>query len=143
MIDIFKNDILRITLNNDTYWIPISPTIVMDTWYGMVINISNQFNQLGVHIWRPKPAAERTTILTQIFNTTINGLPNIDVVTNVKYELKASVLNITNIRLLSEPIEPEKQSQFLNQNIIKDAHLSIIIDNAIPKLKLPYMGQVK
>jgi hypothetical protein len=143
MIDIFKNDILRVVLNNDTYWFPISPTILSNIWYGMVINMSNQFNQLGVHIWRTKPAAERTTLMTNTYTNIIDGLPNLDYSADVQYEIQSSCLNLSNIRLMNEPIELEKQTIFLNQNIIKDAHLGIIIDNAIPRLKLPYMGAVK
>lgn len=143
IIDVFKNNLIRIIINNNTYWFNILPTIIEEKWYGMVINISNQFNQLGVHLWNIKPNEERTTILNNVFTEIINNLPNIDVETNTKFEIKSSNLHLTNIRILSEPIEQEKQSQFLNQNIIKDSHLGIVIDNAIPQMKLPYMGQVK
>ena len=60
-----------------------------------------------------------------------------------KYELKNSSLKLTNIRLLRDTIEEEKHSLWLNRNIVRDSDLAIIIDNAIPKMRLPYMGQAK
>ena len=38
-------------------------------------------------------------------------------------------------------VEEENQSTMLNQNIIGDAHLAIIIDNAKPILKLPKVAR--
>jgi hypothetical protein len=38
-------------------------------------------------------------------------------------------------------IEDEKQSAILNQNVIDDAQLAIIIDNAKPILKLPRVAK--
>ena len=38
-------------------------------------------------------------------------------------------------------VEEEKQSTILNQNIVGDAQLGIIIDNAKPVLKLPKVAR--
>jgi len=61
-----------------------------------------------------------------------------------RYYLKASEMLLTNIRLFSEN-EPDdmKQMFILNQNIVQDSHLAIVIDNALPKLMLPFIAQTK
>jgi hypothetical protein len=61
-----------------------------------------------------------------------------------RYYLKPSELLLTNIRLFKET-EPEdkKQMFLLNQNIVQDSDLAIVIDNALPRLKLPFIAQTK
>jgi hypothetical protein len=51
---------------------------------------------------------------------------------------------LTNIRLYKEN-EPDdiKQMFILNQNIVQDSHLAIVIDNALPRLHLPFIAQTK
>jgi hypothetical protein len=50
---------------------------------------------------------------------------------------------LTNIRILNKVIEEEKHSKFLNLQIIKDASNCLLIDNAKPVMKLPYIGAPK
>ena len=44
-----------------------------------------------------------------------------------------------------DEIETEdiKQMFILNQNIVQDSHLAIVIDNSLPRLKLPFIAQTK
>jgi hypothetical protein len=51
---------------------------------------------------------------------------------------------MTNIRLYDK-IETEltKQSIMLNETIVQDAQFGIIIDNAIQRLRLPFIGKTK
>jgi hypothetical protein len=41
---------------------------------------------------------------------------------------------------MTTTIEPEKMVKFLNESIVSDSDQSLIIDNAIPRIKLPYVG---
>ena len=60
---------------------------------------------------------------------------------NYSYKTKSSPLWITNFRFFKQMVEEEKQSTILNQNIVGDAQLGIIIDNAKPILKLPKVAR--
>lgn len=64
--------------------------------------------------------------------------------TEDRYYLKASEMILTNIRLFNEN-EPDdmKQMFILNQNIVQDSQLALVIDNALPKLMLPFIAQTK
>lgn len=139
-LDIFDN-FLRIVRNDVYTLIPID--IEYNIWYGIVINILNQYGQISVNIYERKNTSERSNILNEIFEYNINNVDKIDISSNTKFQLLTSPIKITNIRLLSDQLEKEKHNIFLNMNIIKDAHKGLIIDNAIPRLNNPYIGNVK
>jgi hypothetical protein len=61
-----------------------------------------------------------------------------------KYNLLASNLAITNLRLFDKTeTDQAKQSIILNETIVQDAQFGIIIDNAIQRLRLPWIGKTK
>lgn len=64
--------------------------------------------------------------------------------TENRYYLLPSELLLTNIRLfLENETDDMKQMFILNQNIVKDSHLAIVIDNALQRLRLPFIAQTK
>ena len=75
-----------------------------------------------------------------LYEHTFNNIPIVDSSHSFKYKLPASSMKLTNLRLMSVTIEPEKMTKFLNESIVADSDQSIIIDNAIPRIKLPYVG---
>jgi hypothetical protein len=46
-------------------------------------------------------------------------------------------MDITNIRIWKKPIEEELQDLVLSQYVVKDTHLTLLLDNASPQLLLP------
>ena len=52
-------------------------------------------------------------------------------------------MDLTNVRLFNKVAETDKQPIILNQNIVKDAQLALIIDNALPQSKMPYIGYTR
>jgi hypothetical protein len=148
-IDLMVNRYIRVTLNNKEYICPIDYDLAQDKLYGMFVNVSNKFRQVSVNVWERKwisgdPGSPQTTDLFNIYNRTINQVdPEERVPINTKYKLLASNMELTNIRVYDQTAEIEKQSLILNQNIVKDAQHAVIIDNALPILKLPFIGQSK
>lgn len=142
VIDSFDGKWFRIILNDIEYWIPISIELGYDKFYGLVVNISNKFNQLSLYIYETIPNSKSSN-LNCIFRNVINNVESVDRSTTTKYEVKNSMLSVTNIRILTETIEEEKQHLWLNQNIIRDGDLAIVVDNAIPRTRIPYMGASK
>jgi len=146
--DLLVNRYVRLTMNDKEYIYPMDIDLARDKWYGVFINISNRFRQSSVGIWERKwvdgePAAPQTTELFNIYNKTINQIAPEDRVNEGEYGLLASNMNLTNIRLYNHTAEVEKQSTILNQNIVNDAQNALIIDNALPSLKLPFIAQSK
>jgi hypothetical protein len=139
----------KITMNSNEIYFSIAnnqPSLQKDKWYGIFINFSNMFKQLTLNIWEIQwnqdtnlPA---TTELKLVYNKTVQMIRE-DMSSEIEYSISPSFMDLTNIRLFSKIAETDKQVLVLNQNIVKDAHLAIIIDNALPQSKLPYIGYTR
>jgi hypothetical protein len=116
----------------------------LDTWYCLVFNYSAKYKQISLSIlkrkWNPATNLPATIDMDVLYEYTYNDIPIVDVSHVYKYKLPASYMKTTNLRLMSVTIEPEKMQKFLNESIVADSNQSIIIDNAIPRIKLPYVG---
>lgn len=124
--------------------------LVEDYWYAMFMNVSNFYKQLTIDLWVRKWNEQnaqpiQTTDLENIYSNTISNLSTIDRSNaGVKYKLKGGNLQITNLRLYDKiETEQTKQSIILNETIVQDAQFGIIIDNAIQRLKLPWIAKTK
>ena len=148
-IELFENRHIKITSNNTYAYYSFASNydgLAVDTWYGLFINFSNIFRQITVNVWKMEwnsstnlPA---TTNLTLILNKMQNMMP-LDRTSCTGYFLEPSLMDLTNVRLFNRVVETEKQMLVLNQNIVKDAHNALIIDNAIPQSHLPYVGYTR
>ena len=143
VIDTFDMRYIRIKLNSDIIWFPFTTPLEYEHWYGFVVNILNTFGQVSFHIWERQESTEKTSGLRSVLKRVINNLPNIDRSVDINYEVLASPLHLTNIRLMDVSLEEDEQSSFLNKNIVRNSSHAIIIDNAIPRTRLPYAGKVK
>lgn len=147
-IDMFAERYFVITFNQSRYIFSMDKDLRKDNWYGLHLNVSNKFRQLNINIWERKwkenvMSSPQTTDLFNIYNHTINNVDLPDVICDSKYEILASNMSLTNIRLYDQTAEIEKQAIMLNQNIVQNADRALIIDNALPRLKLPFIAQSK
>lgn len=147
-ISIFASRYLILQRNDSTNMFILKNNLVQDYWYALFINISNFYRQISVDLWVRKwnetnanPA--QTTDLENIYSA-VESIEKQDASANINYNLVGTNLVITNIRLYDK-IETEqiKQINMLNQAIVQDAQFSIIIDNAIPRLSLPFIANAK
>ena len=145
-IELFGRRHFKVTMNEEVKYFSLpnsSPSLAKNIWYSMFINMSNVFKQLTVNIWKiqwdSSTNLPATTDLQLLLNKTV-PLENIDRSSSVQYYLQPSAMDLTNIRLFNQVAETDKQPIILNQNIVVDADKAIIIDNALPQSKLPYIG---
>jgi len=126
-------------------------SLVDDSWYGFFLNVNNYYQQISLDLWIRKwseteTMPQQTSSLENIYSNTIIA-PPVDRTAgngNFHYSLPASNMAYTNIRLFSKTeTDLEKQIILLNQTIVQDAQFSIIIDNAIQRLTLPWVGKTK
>jgi hypothetical protein len=133
----------------------------VDDWFGFVFNFSNVFRQYSIKVWKltydPENPTTQTSDLSLVHSLdgvttqayTFNIPPVIEEnydspfygTNNYAYKTRSCPLWATNFRFFKYMVEEEKQSTILNQNIIDDAQLGIIIDNAKPVLKLPKVAR--
>ena len=145
-LDSILNRFFMLTLNNDVHTFILNTQLDTE-WYGIFLNMSNTFRQVELNIWKIEEnndvAGEKTSQLENVYSNVINNIEPEDRSTTKKYELVASSQYETNVRIFNSTAEEDKQTNILNQNIVKDSSLAIIIDNALPTLNLPWFGRTK
>jgi hypothetical protein len=154
-VEVVMNDLI---LNS-----PLQFTPVFGDWYAIAVNISNKYKQVAINMWEmsydPTNPQEQSSDLRNVheyvrsLSTTYTFAAEPDLNTdlnspyygtdNNSYKVITSPLYVTNIRLFKKMIDIDKQSTVLNQNIVRDAQLAHIIDNAQPLLKLPKFANRK
>jgi hypothetical protein len=134
---------INISINNSNY---VFKTNIAEyepnTWYSAVINLSNQFDQISVYLYRMStsnpnsmPQLNSSHLLLQYSETKDLSGP-ISVNSEDNWYLLGSPVDLTNIRIFELPIEEESHDAVLNQYVVRDTQLAILVDNAIPQLKL-------
>lgn len=116
-------------------------TLIKDSWYGIVINLNSVAKQLSLFVYetvQPSGAINPNldSTLSNIFTETKLYEPTAVEDLN-KWRLLGCSMDITNIRIWKKPIEQELQNLVLSQYVVKDTHLTLLLDNASPQLLLP------
>ena len=126
---------------NETYykW-NITQPLLKSNWYAIVINLNATAKQLGLFLYDTLENSavvnpQLTSKLNLIFNETKTYTP-VTVVDNDAWKLLGCQTDLTNIRIWKKPIEEELQSLILSQYVVKDTHLTLLLDNASPQLML-------
>jgi hypothetical protein len=125
--------------------------------YSIVVNFSNVYKQISANVWEmsydPVNPNEQTSKLNKVHevvrmftdpilfnapsvinNDTASPFYGTD---DNSYKIFTGPIFLTNIRLFKNMIDIDTQSTVLNQNVVRDAQLAHIIDNAKPLLKAP------
>ena len=116
-------------------------SLTKDTWYAINTNISNSFGQISLFIYETVEQTglidpSKTAQLEQSFVET-KVLPKTSIPNENAWKLLASPTDLTNIRIFTKPIEEEEQNLVLSQYVVNDTHLTLLLDNAVPQLRLP------
>ena len=111
------------------------------SWYGATINLNNEFSQLGVYIYKldntsnlSNPQAQDTG-LSLVYDSTISITPAV-IATDDVWMLVNAPMHFTNLRIFTKCIEEEQHSLVLNQYVVRDSQHALLVDNAIPSVKL-------
>jgi hypothetical protein len=118
-----------------------SVTLYKDSWYAIVINLNSLAKQLSLFMYETAETTgsinpQLTSALNKIFTETKEYLPSLVENSNA-WRLLGSDLDITNIRIWKKPINEELQELVLSQYVVKDTHLTLLLDNSSPRLLLP------
>jgi hypothetical protein len=115
-------------------------TLYKDSWYAFVINLNSVARQLSLFIYETvqTSGAINPNVSSSLSNTFIETKEYIPVKVDDgnAWRLLGCDLDITNIRIWKKPIEEELQELVLSQYVVKDTHLTLLLDNAAPQLLL-------
>jgi hypothetical protein len=119
------------------------PALSKTDWYAIVVNHMNDYKQVSVHIWRmkynsalPPQGQMKTTDLQLVFTQVLSLVPEAIYPTNTYWQLRAGNTLMTNIRIWKNSMEEEVQPITLNQFVVRDQDQALMIDNAIPPLRM-------
>lgn len=146
-----------IRLNDTIINSPLQFVPEFGDWYGVVVNFSNVYKQISANVWAmtydPTDPNDQTSNLKKVHSSVRMFTNDIlfdapaDIVTdtsspfygtdNNSYKIYTGPIWLSNVRLFKNMIDIDTQSTVLNQNIVRDAQLAHIIDNAKPLLNIP------
>jgi hypothetical protein len=119
-----------------------TPSFNNDTWYGIILNISEKFDQVSMFTYtivngNTSPGAKfksnvlhRNYIKTETYPINLTGKDR-------EVSINSCNINLTNIRVFENSIEEETHSNILNQYIVHDSEYVILTDNATPQFRAP------
>ena len=107
-------------------------------WYGLVVNIGNSWGQYNIHLWKPN-LLDSDAKLQSVFYETLPFTPEYTQVD--RYTVDKSPAYLTNIRLFDSTIEEERQVEELLSYFTQNADKALILDNADPRFRAPYISQ--
>lgn len=143
-IDLFENYII-ITINSIRYSIYLdlnNNEFDKNIWYSVVINLSNNFKQLSVYLYKLQKLLTYTipqnedSSLTKIKYKNIILNNTVQFNSNDNWMLLGSSIDLTNIRIFKKIIEEESHNAVLNQYVVRDTQYALLVDNALPPLRL-------
>ena len=127
-------------INHVYYKWKLTSSFKKDEWYAIVINLNATARQLGLFIYNTETTTGAinpnvSSTLNLMYNQTQTATPQ-TVIDNESWKLLGCQTDLTNIRIWKKPIEEELQSLILSQYVVKDTHLTLLLDNASPQLML-------
>jgi hypothetical protein len=136
-------DKLRIvvTVNSTPIQFETGP-VDRDTWYALIIPISNEFSQVGVTRYSFQQDPANVKNLNKLIKNYSNFVPLSTLLASSlsNYSLMAGDYSIANIRLFKTMVQEEDHDYVLSQLWIRDESMLAIIDNAKPQLNVPFIA---
>jgi len=132
---------LVITVNSTVINFETGP-VSRDTWYALIIPISNEFSQIGVtrYSFQQDPANIKNYNKLNKHYSSFMPLSTPLLSSASNYSLMAGDYSIANIRLFKTMVQEEDHDYVLSQLWIRDESLLAIIDNAKPQLNVPFIA---
>lgn len=134
---------LYVQVNNVVYTFNIGQINYLE-WYAIIIPISAQYGQLEVNMYSFKQDPSNIKNFNGLIKLDIaNSYRNIgkfEYITTAKFCLPGSNISAANIRLFNTMLREEDHEFVISQLFIRDESLLAIIDNARPKLNVPFVS---
>jgi hypothetical protein len=130
-----------VTINGTSYPFSVGD-LAYNTWYAVLIPISAQYGQLEVNVYSfnlDPSNVKNFNGLTRVF-TAASNIGTFSFVTQQNWSLLGANYSIANIRLFNTMIQDEDHEFVISQLFIRDESLLEVIDNARPRLNVPFIA---
>lgn len=135
------NSTIYVSINGTSYSFAVGD-LSYDTWYAVLIPISAQYGQVEVNVYsfnQDPSNVKNFNGLTRVFTDSSN-IGAFSFVTDQNWSLLGANYSIANIRLFNTMIQDEDHEFVISQLFIRDESLLEIIDNARPRLNVPFIA---
>lgn len=132
---------VHVNINGTTYNFQVGE-LQFDTWYSLIVPVSAQYGQLEVNVYgfvRDQANVKNYSGITKIFNGSANP-GKFSFVTTQNWALPAANYSITNIRLFNTMVQEEDHEFIISQLFVRDESMLELIDNARPRLNVPFIA---
>ena len=145
-INIHNNSKLRIRSNNNVFDFT-NLNLEFDKWYGIVINLSNLYNFLGVYIYEMEDRSALTT--DEKYSTRVNQVYKRETTKegcltipegSIPF-ISGSNTHMSNIRVFKKAIDADVQSFVISSRNVLKPSAAFIIDDADIIFNLPRVGR--
>jgi len=137
-VTIAANQYVKIQYGTQEHMAILDTQLTDNTWYGVVVNIGNSWNQYNVYVWEQHPSDLDAKIRVKFYST----IPFTPEYTTVqKYTVNKSPSYVTNIRLFKTTIEEENQPKELLSYFTKDSDQALILDSCDIRFRAPYISK--
>lgn len=112
-----------------------------DTWYALVIPVSNEFSQIGI----TRYAFQQDQANVKNYNKLIQQYTDFQSLTvqmqssNSNFSLMAGSYLAANIRIFKTMVQEEDHDYVLSQLYLRDESMLALVDNAKPQLNVPFI----
>jgi hypothetical protein len=130
-----------IKINSTQYAFPIG-ALEYSKWYSLIIPMSSQFGQLEVNLYdltQDPASAKNFNGIALLYSQTANP-GNFQFVTNSYWCLPSANYSVANVRLFNTMVKSEDHEFIISQLFIRDESMLAIIDNARPRLNVPFIA---
>lgn len=143
---------LILTINNDTYSLPIN--VEENTWYAFYIGMNQSKSELELAVYKRQHEDGKTLSNNNLIRVNARTLPfnifkfnhneNIFIGGTDTFNINnnRNFYYLTNIAIWTEPIVKAKRSDVLSQHKFSDGHLIKLADEALKPLTLPFYGNI-
>lgn len=144
-MDLHNNSKVRLRFNNNVYDFD-SLNLLFDKWYGFIVNISNNYNYIGVYVYEVEdrgliPVEKYSTRLKQTYKREITKDTCLIIPDNSIPFIAGSNTHMSNIRLFKKALDLEIQSFVIGDRTVKKPSMAYIIDDADVVFNIPRIGR--
>jgi len=133
--------IIYVIINDDQYAFPVG-NIEYGKWYPIIVPLSSEFGQLEVNLYslnQDPGNVKNYNRLISTYSLALN-IGGFEFTTQSEWCLPAANYSIANIRLFNTMIKSEDHEFVVSQLFIRDESMLEIIDNARPRLNVPFIS---
>lgn len=141
-IDVVNRKHVYVNINNQIFEYMVEKTLDANTWYGIVVNVSNKLGKVGLNIWTQNTMYSLTPESLQLELLAIKSWDITPFTSDVfTYNIQKSKSLLTNIRVYNlVTVEPNNQIDELLSIYTKHSDKCILIDNGDIVYNMTYIA---